>query len=318
MALSTCLPVSTDHRGRELIQHGTALFPVACYRDNITQTPVPWHWHEELEAVVVEAGRARVAVNGAEHLVERGGGLFINAGVLHGMWSAGEEVCRLRSVVFHPRLVGGGVDSILWQRYLEPLLSDPGRAGVPLTGPQAWEAEAAEAIGEAWEAGVSETEGFEFQVRERLSRLIFLLSRNRPPEARRPSERALRDGERVKQMLRYIQEHYGEELTLSAIAASAAVSGNECLRCFRSMTGSTPIQYVKQVRVQRAAELLASTDRLVSDIGAECGFQEMSYFAKTFRELKGCTPGAFRRKLREEAAAQRDTERKGDLLCTTN
>lgn len=97
-------------------------------------------------------------------------------------------------------------------------------------------------------------------------------------------------------MLQYIQEHYDGELTLAKIAESAAVSENECLRCFRSMIGSTPIRYVKQLRVQRAAELLVSTDRRISDIGAECGFQEMSYFAKIFRELKGCTPSEFRKR----------------------
>ena len=107
----------------------------------------------------------------------------------------------------------------------------------------------------------------------------------------------MRDGERIKIMLQYIQEHYNEELILAKIAESAAVSENECLRCFRSMIGSTPIQYVKQVRIQKAADLLLSTNRKISDIGAECGFQEMSYFAKTFRELKGCTPGEFRRKM---------------------
>lgn len=99
-------------------------------------------------------------------------------------------------------------------------------------------------------------------------------------------------------MLQYIQEHYGRKLTLSEIAGSASLSEIECLRCFRAMIGCTPIQYVKQARVQRAAELLASTDRRISDIGAACGFQEMSYFAKAFRSLKGCTPGEFRRRLR--------------------
>lgn len=85
-------------------------------------------------------------------------------------------------------------------------------------------------------------------------------------------------------------------MTLAKIAQSAAVSENECLRCFRTMLGSTPIRYVKQVRVQRAAELLAATDRKISDIGGSCGFQEMSYFARVFREYKGCTPKEYRLK----------------------
>ena len=61
------------------------------------------------------------------------------------------------------------------------------------------------------------------------------------------------------------------------------------------MIGTTPIQYTKQLRIQKAVELLESTDQKVADIGALCGFQEMSYFAKSFREIKGCTPSIYRK-----------------------
>lgn len=296
MALSLCGPVVTDPQGRELVEHGTPLFPVACYHDNLSEADVQWHWHDELEAFVVESGTVRVAVNGADRIMKQGEGVFVNSGALHGVWAAGKETCRLRSIVFHPRLVGGSVDSILWQKYLEPLLSDPCRLCVYFTDSQEWEREASGAIQAAWQACASEAEGFEFTVREQLSKLIFLLAKHCPAMEKRPSEKVLRNGERVKRMLQYIQEHYGEEVTLVRIARSAAVSENECLRCFRSMTGSTPIQYVRQVRVQKAAELLISTDQKVSDIGSACGFQEMSYFAKVFREVKGCTPKEYRRR----------------------
>lgn len=295
MALSICGSLSTDRQGRELTEHGTPLFPVACYHDNISEAVVPWHWHDELEVLVVETGSARVSVNGTDHTVKQGAGFFVNAGVLHGVWPEGEETCRLRSVVFHPRLIGGGIDSIIWQKYLEPLLSDPCRPCVHFANVQDWEKTASKAIREAWQVCVSEAEGFEFAVREQLSRLIFLLVKYYPTTEKRPSEKALRDGARIKIMLQYIREHYSEELTLAKIAESANLSENECLRCFRSMIGCTPIRYVKQVRIQKAAELLAATDWQISAIGAECGFQEMSYFAKTFRELKGCTPGEFRK-----------------------
>lgn len=295
MALSICKPIVTDQQGRELVKHGTSLFPVACYHDNISEKAVEWHWHEELEALVVETGTARVAVNGKAYLAEPGDGVFINAGILHGVRNAGTRDCRLHSVVFHPRLVGGSVDSILWQKYLEPLLSDSCRPCVLFLKGEQWGERASKTIRDAWQACASEEEGFEFAVREQLSRLIFLITKNCPAAEKSPSEKTLRDGERVKLMLRYIQEHYGGQLTLAKIAKSAAVSENECLRCFRNVIGSTPMQYAKQVRIQKAAELLVSTDRNISDIGAACGFQEMSYFAKTFRELKGCTPRDYRR-----------------------
>lgn len=298
MALSSCGPVTTDQQGRELVEHGTPLFPVACYHDNISEADVPWHWHDELEILVVETGTARVAVNGTDYIVKQGEGFFVNSGALHGVWNGGTDPCRLQSAVFHPRLVGGSVDSIIWQKYLEPLLSDPCRPCVHFSNTQEWERDASKAIQEAWQACVSEGEGFEFAVREGLSRLIFLLVKNRPAAEKKPSEKTLRDGERIKVMLQYIQVHYGEELTLAKIARSAVISENECLRCFRSMIGCTPIQYVKQVRIQKAAELLAETNRKISDIGAECGFKEMSYFARVFREYKGHTPKEYRLKIR--------------------
>lgn len=296
MSLGICGPVSTDQQGRELIEHGTPLFPVACYHDNIGKAEVPWHWHDELEVLVVETGIARVAVNGTDHTVKKGEGFFINTGALHGAWQVGAEACFLRSVVFHPRLVGGSVDSMIWQKYLEPLLSDPCRSCVHFANVQDWEKTASKAIQKAWQVCVSEAEGFELAVREQLSRLIFLLAKNCPATEKKPSEKTLRDGARIKLMLQYIQEHYNGELTLAQIAGSANISENECLRCFRRMLSCTPIQYVKQMRIQKAAELLVSTNRKISDIGVECGFQEMSYFAKIFRTLTGNTPGAFRKK----------------------
>lgn len=64
--------------------------------------------------------------------------------------------------------------------------------------------------------------------------------------------------------------------------------------CFKSTISLTPIQYVRQYRIQKAAEPPASTNLKVTDIGTLCGFQEMNSFAKTFRKLKGVTPSKFR------------------------
>lgn len=303
MALSVCTPVLTDSHGRELIEHGTALFPVACYNDDLSAFEVAWHWHEELEVFIVEAGTARVLTNGSSDIVNQGEGVFINSGVLHGVWQAGETPCRLRSVVFHPRLVGGSMDSVIWQKYLEPLLGDSSRPYIRFSDDRTPEKAALECIARAWQCCAEEEAGFELDVRECLSRIIFLLSRNFPSAEKRPSKKALRDGERTKAMLRYIQAHADEEISLEQVAQSANISKNECLRCFRSVIGCTPIQYVRQIRIQKAAELLQSTAWKIADIGMMCGFQEMSYFAKTFKAFKGCTPHEFRERHSPEGAA---------------
>ena len=83
---------------------------------------------------------------------------------------------------------------------------------------------------------------------------------------------------------------------MERIAASVALSESACLRSFRQMLGITPIQYVNQFRVEKAAELLRSTRLKTGEIGMECGFADGSYFIKTFREIKHCTPKEYRAK----------------------
>lgn len=83
MALSTCRTV-TDDSARELLKHGTPAFPIACYHDDLQAEPVPWHWHEELEILLVSEGTILATAAGEKYRLTVGEGLFINAGVLHG------------------------------------------------------------------------------------------------------------------------------------------------------------------------------------------------------------------------------------------
>ena len=292
MAIGNC-GVTTSPQGRELKDHGTALFPVSCYGGSLEEHPVPWHWHDELEVVVVERGLAAVSVDGGQYALSAGQGIFISAGALHRTLRLAPG-CWLLSIVFPPRIIGA-MDSIYWQQYLQPLTANPACRCVLLDGSAPWSREAVTQVEAAWQSCVAEPPGFEFQARAALSWLIYLLSRHCPAAPSAQPEKLRRSGDRVKVMLQYIQAHYGEELTTAQIAASALVSESECLRCFRAVLDASPIQYLRQLRIQKAAELLEGTDQSVSEIGALCGFQEMSYFAKTFRELKGCTPSQYRK-----------------------
>lgn len=147
----------------------------------------------------------------------------------------------------------------------------------------------------AWQSGVREEAGYEFTVRALLSKLIFCLCSQHPSAISRPSDKALRDGERIKLMLQFVQEHYSEELSIADIASSAMISQSEGLRCFRATIGASPVQYLRQLRVQKAAELLKAGTLKITQIASQCGFQDMSYFAKTFKDMMGQTPSEYRR-----------------------
>lgn len=295
MALALC-GTQINEQGQELAQHGTPQFPIACYHDDLTIDPVPWHWHPELEIFTVSQGTAIAAAGAERFTVRQGEGMFINAGVLHAAWAEDGANCRFHSAVFHPLLVGGSRDSVFWSKYLQPLTAKGGRECVHFDGSEGWHTQAVRAIESTWHSCAEEPPGYEFQAREALSQLILLLTRRRAPDLPAKSEKVLRDEGRVKLMLEYIQRNCAGPLTTAAIAHAAAVSESECLRCFRSVIGLPPIQYVTQYRVQRAAELLLSSTLGIAEIGAKCGFQDASYFSKTFHGQKGCTPSEYRKR----------------------
>ena len=302
MGISFC-NAKANEQGKELIAHGTAAFPIACYMDDLDQMSIPWHWHEELEVVLVAKGTLSVSTDGSAFFVRQGDGLFLNKGVLHHMQKGEDFPCLLHSLVFHGRLAGGSMDSIFWQKYLEPLLSDACFPLCILSRENRWQKEALLAAEDAWSSFSEEGPGFEFSVRSSLSRFLYLLFANRlSPKEKSPSQRALREQERIKLMLQYIQEHSREELTVPQIAKSALVSDSECLRCFKHIIGVPPIRYVKQYRLQKAAELLVSSEEPISEIAFSCGFQEMSYFARAFKEIYSLTPSAYRKTHRRSSS----------------
>ena len=295
--VSDCTP-TVDKYNQELVRHGTASFPLGCYNDDLSKKDVPWHWHEELEAAVVIKGSTAVTIGSKTYIIGAGDGFFVNSGALHDCRRIDQNDCIFRSVVFHPRLVGGSLESVFYQKYVLPVTENRAVEGMCLQSAIPWQKDAMEEINAAWTACAQEHVGYELTAREALGRFLDIMRRHMPAVEARPDAREVRNWERIKQMLQFIHRRYGEEISTGAIAQSASVSESECLRCFRSTIGTTPIQYLREYRVGQAVRLLGNTNARIADIAAECGFQDVSYFTKTFREMTGVTPKAYRSVIR--------------------
>ncbi len=292
--LISCV-IETDQNGRELIRHGTTAFPIACYYDNLSENEVSWHWHEEFEAAVITEGACTVTAANEKYIMHVGEGFFINSGILHGAWDLDMSNCHFHSIVFHPRLIGGSLDSVFHQNYVHPLTQNTVLESLALSPSILWQKAILDTIESVWQFLINKPAGFEFRVRNELSELIFLLHSNLPALKSPTSQKSIRNGERIKQMLQFIHTHYQEELSISAIAEVCSISESECLRCFKTTIQTTPIQYVRHYRIQNAIHLLTTTEMNISDVASACGFQDLSYFTKTFREMKGIAPGEYRK-----------------------
>lgn len=296
MALSSCA-VTVNSNGEELEKHGTSEFPIACYEEDLLEYTVPWHWHEDLEIILIMSGSARVSIDTKEYIVNENEGIFINAGILHAVHANSSSRCILKSIVFHPRLIGS-IDSIYWQNYLEPIIQNKRLQHIFLKHTYSWHDDILNKSISVWNRLNDGDNGFEIYVRNELSEIILTIQSNHSTCEARSNVRSLLNAERIKTMLQYIHMHYSEEITIATLSRVALISESEVLRCFHNTIHITPNRYLKQYRIQKASRLLATTDYSSVEIALECGFQSSSYFTKTFKEQMGCTPLEYRKALK--------------------
>jgi len=285
--------IATDKYGRELAEHGSTVFPIACYKTDLAAEHIPWHWHDDFEFMVVESGCALVLTGSEKHTVKAGDGFIINCGTLHSIVSDGDNCGLFRSVVFHPRLLGSA-DSVFWQKYLCTFTEGKSFSGFMLDSRTNWQKEAAESIAKVYSDMENADDGYEFTVREQLSRIVFNVWKQLPALAEVSDSTTLRRADRTKTMLSFIHANFAEDISTRDIAAAATVSESECLRCFHSIINTTPVQYLIEYRIQRAADMLWHNSDRISAVAVKCGFQDFSYFTRCFRRIKGCTPKEYR------------------------
>jgi AraC-like DNA-binding protein len=108
-------------------------------------------------------------------------------------------------------------------------------------------------------------------------------------ESRREEE----EGRLVQEMIRQVHDRYREPLSLDELAGEAGVNAYTVSRMFKQATGVNYIDYLTQVRLEKAKELLAGTDMKINAIAEQVGYQA-TYFNRIFKKVEGVTPGAYR------------------------
>ena len=99
--------------------------------------------------------------------------------------------------------------------------------------------------------------------------------------------------ERVKRVLAILQRNLAEPPTLEEIGREVGCSHFHLSRTFSSETGMTIPQYLRQLRMEKAAELLQSGKFNVTQAAFEVGYSSLSHFSSAFHETFGCCPGLY-------------------------
>lgn len=139
--------------------------------------------------------------------------------------------------------------------------------------------------------------GFQVEALALLSRILVRLSRAYAGMSVPLSQTLVR----LDTVLQWLEQHYAEPVTLEQLADRAHMSQRTLTRCFNESFGMSPMNYVIDVRLRRAEEMLSGSDARVKDVAPKVGIDDASYFARLFRKRTGLEPSAFRAQQRERS-----------------
>ena len=286
-----------DQGNREIVPLTSQGFPYVCidteldfYRDRT----IGWHWHTAYEIAYVTGGEAQIKTPNQEIALHKGDAVFMNSGVLHA-YKALEPKAKEIAQIFDMHLLSGAYNSVFEEKYFLPVNRSSALEAWVIRPDSLRHLKMIQHVLNAIELARDEPEGFELDLRSELSHFWLLLLKDTEELRASSPHRKNTDSERLKLMMDYIQDHYGEKLTLNDIAASANISSRECTRCFQRCIEVSPIIYLNAYRLRKAGQMLIESNDSILSISESCGFSSPSYFGKMFRDAMGCTPAEYRK-----------------------
>lgn len=279
----------------ENITHVDIIFPYNTYLCSIPLdfSYVPLHWHDEMEIIYIKKGQGTVTVDFRQYHVSGSTIVLILPGQLHSIGQSDGHCMEYENIIFHPNmLIPKKADSCSTD-FIQPLLH--GKITVPtvFTPVYPYYNDIAACIDACDEICKTKPQGYELYIKSMLFQFLFILD-NRCRNLTKP-KKDRKTLDKMKLVLKYIENNYMQKITIAEIAAIAGFSESHFMRYFKETMGTSFIEYLKDYRLTMASRLLQSSDSAILDIASEVGFDNLSYFNRAFKKRYGLTPSQFRK-----------------------
>jgi AraC-like DNA-binding protein len=137
--------------------------------------------------------------------------------------------------------------------------------------------------------------GFELAIRSAISRLFLQILRSWHSDGETVKQQD-NDDITMEKVMSYVEQNYMDEVLATTAARISGMSYSYFSRFFKRAAGMSFTEYLNSVRIEKAAEMLLSSTKTVTEIAMDTGFSSTSYFIARFKEQKRMTPASFRAK----------------------
>ncbi|MBU5473933.1 AraC family transcriptional regulator [Roseburia sp. MSJ-14] len=277
--------------------HGTKDDPFSTYHiENAGRSfQIPVHWHDELEIIYVKSGFLTVSISGESYIGNPGDAFVVSPGNLHLMGSDTGAV-DYYTFLFPLKNLSFRADDLLEDKLLEPLNS-----GHLMINPRINDTakELCEQLIEVYEAKNDESESqLTAQIKTKIILLQFILEMWKKGFIIENDTSGRNTVE--KEMVSYIQQNYTGKISLKEFGEQFHLSEKYISRYFKEHFHITLSQYVTYLRLEHAKQLLQDTDIPVTEVAMQSGYQNVSYFIRSFKKTYEISPLKYRNNMLNE------------------
>lgn len=269
--------------------HGTKEFPYIDYHIYDVKKPfqIPVHWHDEFEIIYVKKGSLQVSIEGINYEAKEHEIFLVNPGELH-LMGAEKTGVDYHTFVFPLKLISFQTDDELESTFFSPLRNKQIKFSNRIN-PEIKSKEMISCLENLSLLNKIETSN-QISIRIELLKFFQIL---KTTSLLQKSQTLLNTKDR--EILSYLEENFTKQISLKDISQRFNFSEKYLSRYFRQKFRINLVHYINHLRIKKATNLLETTDHPITEIAFLSGFQDVSYFVRSFHNSTGKSPLQYRK-----------------------
>jgi len=255
------------------------------------------HWHEEIEIIYIESGEFLIHINWNPYTAKAGEVFFINSAEVHQITATTENSIHY-AILFNPKILKFEWHDPLGQKPLLSLINQRLKFLPHVNDQTELNSQIIKEIKHIIAVEENNKPSRTMMIKSALLEIFSLLIDHESVVKEEIILKKDRDKAKLaRKIMTYVNDFYSQKLSIEKIANELNLSPSHFSKVFKTIFEQTFVEYLTNVRIEKACIFLGQTDMFIIDISLNVGFDNFSYFIKKFKKIKGMTPGAYRQSI---------------------
>lgn len=274
--------------------------PYQCYNTmtSCEQPDILLHWHPEIEIHYIREGFATFRIDYETFDNQKGDIVLIKPNSVHSIHRYKQHNCVMTTFSFHSGIVGCFPINFINLKHLQPFQTNFYTFTPRITSSMEGYDDIKECLFAIFKISKHQEEHFEWLLKSKLNELIYILFKHHYISPKNSHISYYKDSQ-IRNVIDYINTNYHKELPIDVLANFMGYSKTHFMTIFKQHVGISCTEFIIQVRLKKACELLANSSHTILNIAFTVGFRNLSHFNRQFKQYYNMTPRQYRKKFQK-------------------